>query len=88
MNKTISIYNEQSWKNEIQFFETLESDVWAWNRCFNCEFCWDIRSEQWIIKESIIECLWQQAWVQNIKIGESCWGHKLIDNYRDLRKWD
>jgi len=88
MSKTINIFNKSTWKNETQFFETVEAQVWEWDRCFNCDFCWDIVSEQGVIKDSIIECLWKQSWIQNIKIWESCWWHKLIKNYRDLRKWD
>jgi len=88
MSKTINIFNEWKWDIDVQFFETLESELGSWNKCFNCDFCWDIISEKWIIKDSVIECLWQQAWIQNIKIWESCEWHKLIENYADLRKWD
>ena len=88
MSKTINIFNRSTWKSETQFFETIETQVWAWNKCFNCDFCWDIVSEQWVIKDSIIECLWKQSGIQNIKISESCSWHRLIKNYRDLRKWD
>ncbi len=88
MSKTISIYNNSEEKPDIHFFSTLETEIWEGSKCFNCDYCWDIISEQWIIKDSIIECLWQQAWIQNIKIWESCWWHKLIDDYMELRKWD
>ena len=88
MTKTISIYNKTEEKSEFQFFSTLETELWEWNKCFNCQLCWDIVSETWIIKESIIECLWQQAGIQNIKISESCGWHVLLEDYRDLRKWD
>jgi len=88
MSKTISIFNSTRWKSEAHFFETLESEVWSWKKCFNCEFCWDIITENWIVKDSVVECLWKQSWISNIKIWESCTWHELIKNYRDLRKWD
>jgi len=88
MSKTINIFNTSTWENNAHFFETIESEVGSWNKCYNCEFCWDIISEQGIVKDSVIECLWKQAGINNIKIWEGCSWHRLIENYRDLRKWD
>lgn len=88
MGKSINIFNKSLAKNESFFYERLERDLWAWNKCFNCDFCWDIKSETWIIKDSIIECLWIQAWIKNIKIDTDCYWHRLIENYRDLRIGD
>lgn len=88
MPKSINIFNKVSGENDSYFFERLERELWAWDKCFNCSFCWDIISETWIIKDSVIECLWQQAGITNIKIDETCGWHKILDNYYILRKWD
>jgi hypothetical protein len=88
MSKTISIFNSARWESTDHFFETLESEIWLWKKCFNCQFCWDIITENWIVKDSVVECLWKQSWISNIKIWESCAWHEFIKNYGDLRKWD
>jgi len=88
MTKTLNIHNSSKWENEPYFFERLERDLWAWKKCYNCNFCWDVTSEVWIIKDSIVDCLWLQAGIQNVKIDETCQGHEYLENYSILRKGD
>ena len=88
MSKIIWIFNWITHDVDDHFFSDLEDKIWYWNRCFNCDKCWDIITESWNVKDAVIDCLWKQSWINNVKIFESCNGHTLLDNYAELRKWD
>lgn len=88
MQKSINIFNQETGLNNAHFYSDLESELWNWSRCFNCTFCWDIISETWRVKDAIIECMWSQAWINNIHISSSCGTHNFVEDYPILRKWD
>ncbi len=86
--KTFSIFDKVEWELNHYFYSELEKEIWEWKRCFNCEFCGDVSVVTWNIKDAVIECLWINAWISNINIGNKCYFHKYIDKYSERKKWD
>ena len=69
---SVAVFNEK--QDGLNFYckEDLSNIFWNWNKCYGCDLCWDVKSITWDIKDSIVECLWQQAWVWYIWLGDTC----------------
>ena len=90
--KWINVFNKETQELDFSYFDDLEREFWEWNKCFNCDFCWDVSSETWRNKDAVVECLGMQSGINFLKLWDSCPNYKIKEDYYDillkLKSWN
>jgi len=76
------VYNKETKELNYYSIDELKKEFWEGEHCYNCKFCWDIKSAMGDIKDAVLECLWQQSWVSNLELWESCSWHEYDEEYK------